>query len=615
MVNYGSNAFYQGGYSTLDPDKSYSNNFTGHRISMKKLGISTNPGTMNQIKEVSDKLSSGLGEIDLTLITPKVMELVSDQQMKEINQLSKLTGINVEVHGPVTGVNPSGLGQQGFEEMDRKHAENIILKTLEKSVHVKPDGNVNVTFHASEGLPGSEWKTLGDEKNRKFQKMLIVDRLTGQMVNPLKEETKFYPGQEGPETISPERSLGIINHTQWADSLKQVEFSRESAERILHDVHPHIRDLFVARQTGQLKRDLLPEEAAQMNKIYSVLEYVKDANLKLSSAFTKAAEIAQLDNDKTTLDKLNNFSKAYGEMMHIKDEKNMSEEDQIKAMMVRLDPKAQSDAVLALTQGLKTINPNFFVPLEDYAIEKTGETFGNAAYAAYKKYGDKAPIVSIENPPVGQALATGEDLRNVILKSQKTFVDKLVAEGMNKKKAEQEAKKFIGATWDVSHINILRRQGFGKEDVIKESEKIKPFLKHVHIADNLGLEHTELPIGMGNVPFKEIMDRLGKEGFEAQKLIEAGDLWQQQVNPVPASLEGLGVPLYNVSGAIAASGGGGPNWNQAIGFYQGYPGALEGAYLPGNNFQLYGTGFSQIPSSLGGSVQGGGSRMSGRPME
>jgi hypothetical protein len=250
-----------------------------------------------------------------------------------------------------------------------------------------------------------------------------------------------------------------------------------------------------------------------------------------------------------------------------------------------------------------------FVPIEEFATEKSALTFGNAAFAAYKKFEDKAPIISIENPPVGHALSTGEDLKNVIEGSRKIFIDRLVNENkVNEKEAKKIAEKLIGATWDVGHINILRKQGFGKEDIIKESEKIKPYLKHIHLSDNFGMEHTELPMGMGNVPFKEIMEKLGKEGFEAKKLIEAGDWWQQQMNPIRESLEGLGAPIY--------ANGQTPYWNQSLGFYQGYQSGLEGNWLPGINYQNFGTYFSQLPTELGGQAPGSqGSRMSGRPME
>ena len=73
---------------------------------------------------------------------------------------------------------------------------------------------------------------------------------------------------------------------------------------------------------------------------------------------------------------------------------------------------------------------------------------------------------------------------------------------------------------------MLRKYGYNEQDIVKESEKIAPLLKHIHLSDNFGFEHTELPMGMGNVPIKQIMEKLGDKGFEARKVIEAAGWWQ-----------------------------------------------------------------------------------------
>ena len=160
-------------------------------------------------------------------------------------------------------------------------------------------------------------------------------------------------------------------------------------------------------------------------------------------------------------------------------------------------------------------------------LEQSSKTFGNAAFNAFNKFKDpnKTPIVLIENPPAGFGLSTGEDLKNLVIESREQFVKKAVEEkNMSEKEAEKIAEKLIGATWDVGHINMLRKEGFKEEDIIKETEKIAPYVKHVHLSDNFGFEHTELPMGMGNVPMKEIMEKLGEKGFEAKKIVEASRL-------------------------------------------------------------------------------------------
>src|SRR3989344_3944742 len=202
--------------------------------------------------------------------------------------------------------------------------------------------------------------------------------------------------------------------------------------------------------------------------------------------------------------------------------------------------------------------------------------------------------------------------KNLVEMSREKFVENAKKEGMSERDAKRAAEKLIGVTWDVGHINMIRKFGFSEKDVAEESKKIAPFLKHIHLSDNFGMEHTELPMGMGNVPFKEIMKNLGKKGFEAKKIIEAGDWWQhfgkQGANPpfVP-TLQGLGSPIYGMTMA--------PYWNQSVGLQQGYLSGY-GAMLPQINYETWGAGFSNLPQELGGERPGGqGSRMSGRGME
>ena len=269
----------------------------------------------------------------------------------------------------------------------------------------------------------------------------------------------------------------------------------------------------------------------------------------------------------------------------------------------------------ALINGLRPATPKVYTEIENYATEKTAQTFGNAAWKSYQKFRDKSPVLVIENPPAGFALSTGEDIKNIVEASRKQFVDNAMKPSdkgglnMSEKEAGRAAEKFIGATWDVGHINMLRKFGYKEEDIVKETEAVAPYVKHVHLSDNFGFEHTELPMGMGNVPLKEMMEKLGQKGFDAKKIIEAGAWWQHfRSAPLQESLEAMGSPIYGMKMA--------PYWSQASGLYQGYLSGLEGNWLPQTNYETFGTTFSRLPKELGGQAQSaGGSRMSGRPME
>ena len=162
----------------------------------------------------------------------------------------------------------------------------------------------------------------------------------------------------------------------------------------------------------------------------------------------------------------------------------------------------------SLMQNLDALPPpEVYKPVEDFAIDKTATTFANAAFNSYKKFKNNAPIISIENPPTGGGLSRAEDLKKLVESARNKFVEKAVGTGMSERDAREQANKLIGVTWDVGHINMLRKYGYTEQDVIKEAEKIAPLVKHVHLSDNFGFEHTELPMGMGNVPIKQIMEK------------------------------------------------------------------------------------------------------------
>lgn len=170
---------------------------------------------------------------------------------------------------------------------------------------------------------------------------------------------------------------------------------------------------------------------------------------------------------------------------------------------------------------------------------------------------------------------------------------------------KKQAEKLIGATWDVGHINMIRAHGYSAEDVVKESKKIAPYVKHVHLSDNFGLEHTELPMGMGNVPMAKIL-KLSKNFQKAKKVIETGQWYQHfQKSPLTEVFRAFGSPIYAMQM--------GPSWSQTYGTMGGYFSGY-GQTLPEQHFNMYGTGFSGLPTELGGQMSGQ-NRLTGKPME
>ncbi|MEK6840910.1 MAG: TIM barrel protein [Nanoarchaeota archaeon] len=583
---------YQGGYSSMSPEKSYG----GGYFSAGSLGMTTDPRSANILQEVSTKLASGVKQIEIEAVSPEIFDSIPKQQLKEVNRLTKLTGIDVSLHGPVidvSGIDPRG---GGFSETDRENAERRVADVLLRSHELNPDGNIPVNFHSAEGIPGSQFLPPSERKDgERYKRMIVVNKETGRIA-PLESEIEYLPGMKELEKgkyRTAEQTLDKVNTTEWDNSVTQLIFNKQRFDEVINDVKPFLEPL-QDPQTGEIKvenQEYLTQKQKEVYKRYlSARDYLDNVYRAINSQFSKAWKFGD-EHKKNVL-------------------KEISNDFVQKIEKKPKDPFTYSEAMGDFLHDLKSsqVIPQIYVPIEEFAVEKSSKTYGNAAWEAYKKYKDKSPLLTIENPPAGFALSTGEDVKNIVEKSREQFVKNAVTNGLSEDDAKEQAEKLIGATWDVGHINMLRKFGYSEKDIVKETEKIAPLLKHVHLSDNFGFEHTELPMGMGNVPLKEMMEKLGEKGFNARKIIEAASWWQHwKTPPFQESLEAMGSPVYGMKMA--------PYWSQATGLYQGYFSGF-GQMLPQINYETFGTGFSRLPSELGGQIQGaGGSRMSGRQME
>ncbi len=619
-------SFYPGSSYSLEPN--YGDNFVGYRVPFKSIGITTDARTANQVKDVSNKLNMGLKHVELSFLTPEVFESIPKQHTKEIQRVLKLTGAEASVHGPL--VDPSGYTQQGWSESMREAAERKMELAIERSHELDPKGNIPVTFHSA-NAPGTEWKYEKDASGKLVRKpvqIVGIDRDTGRP-SGFKQEEVYFKELEKPEKISPERRINMYNNTQWKNQFSSLNLYKKEADEMINsalfELAPVVDDLLEGKKSPndlspvhqrswvQLKRgeSMLDQIESQFENIYDnarkYAEPSSDMPEKYKKEFLKKRDrvLDSINNEWVNYAKEQEKQFKKGEIGMINPaEKSQLLDDSITAINNLTRMRSDDNRVAA------SVIPRQIVPLEDFAKDKASDTFSNVALHGYKKFNDKAPIVSIENPPAGMGISTGEDLKELVKESREKFVEKAVKEGYSKSEAKDVSKKLIGATWDVGHINMLRKFGAEKKDIVKETEAIAPMVKHVHLSDNFGLEHTELPMGMGNVPVKEMFEKLGKEGFKGKRITEAISWWQHfseqgKISPLTPTLEAFGSPLY---------GTGAPYWNQQIGTYGTYS-AGYGRMLPDQHFSAYGAGWESLPVELGGQVQGKRDRVGGAPME
>ena len=573
------------------------------------LGMSLDPRTANQLSEINTKINPGIKHIEVSAISPEVMDSIPDIHLDEMRRLSQLTGVSTSLHAPI--IEASGVGQKGgWEESNRIGAERQLSSSLIRAHRLDPKGNVSVTVHSTAQLPELITKIKVDGE-QKTTGMLIINPETGK-ITTIEDQKKFFPkeGEKGgifdaekPRKFNTAEELDKINKDTWtsevSDINRQVTYGQDILERVKKN-YPVPEDLYKEIARGVDVNELEYEGDKEIFKdiqrdIVHGQIYLKGAYRELQKVFDNAYQNALKDNNKEDIYKLKRYAEDITPMIKTG---------------IDQDPQALSEV---LEKGIKVLNeiketPKIWREMNDFVIDQAAKSYGNAATAAYKEFHDTAPVLNIENPPAGQGLSRGEDLKNLVEASRKVVVENLKKDGMSDSEAKQAAKKLIGATWDVGHINMIRKMGYSEQDVVEETRKIAPFVNHVHLSDNFGLDHTELPMGMGNVPLKQMMEKLGEKGFEGKKIIEAGNWWQHFAdkgggNPFKPSLEGMNSPIYSIGAA--------PYWSTPPTFGAYYMG--HGPINPAVHHRLYGSGFENLPLELGGEIQGERGRFSGTP--
>ncbi len=338
--------------------------------------------------------------------------------------------------------------------------------------------------------------------------------------------------------------------------------------------------------------DLTSPQKKAYNALQNVRTYLDNTRQSMNTLYNQAYKHADGEGREKLKQAANQFKEDLGKYNKTKEIGNISNALQ---------------NLINTMHKITTVNPpQIYKPIEDFTKDKASDTISNVALDSYNEFGPSSPIVSVENPPYGAALSTGKDLKNLVEKSRKKFVEKLRKErGFSKAKAEKTAEKLIGVTWDTSHISMMRKRGFDKKQLVKEAKEVAPMVKHVHFNDNFGNTHTDLPPGMGDVPMKEIQEELEKAGFKGKKVFEGGNFFQHfKTSPHPYVLEATGSPLYSVKMQ--------PYWNQIANTYGSYF-AYPSAYFPEKHFSIYGGGFSALPKELGGQMPGKQSRFSQTP--
>ena len=616
--------FYNSYHHAMDDDYAFHN--------IIKLGSPTSPFTAKQLAEFGARLNEGVKNVEVGALKEDVFDTIPKEHFDEIRRLAKLTNSNPSLHAPL--LDPSGFGERGWSEQQRRANEEQLKSVIERAHQLDPTGNVPVDFHGA-NVFGVEWdKSLGfkdisvwDEKNKKYvekkvevpRTMVVVNQSTGEMAPLQYEDKKSFGGRSDP--WDPYMKLDSLNQSTW-DEEKLKILSQEKVMRELDFEEENLKRQFDPYQYAvDNKIELNPTQEARANSIQRSLKSVeghkKEINRHVASTFKEVInKFNRFSNEKDPEYKI--FMEGEGRKFKLIDEElkkieeaqgkirrkaestggRISQEDRETYGMLENQQKSNIIEMTSLIGDLPT--PKIFKPVNEFAKEKASETIAEVAFHGFKKFGENAPVLAIENSYPNMPLSRADELKEALNIAKERFIKKAVEEeGVSEKEAKRIADKLIGATWDVAHINMMRRAGYTEEETkklgVEEAKKIAPVLKHLHIVDNFGFSDTHLPPGMGNVPFKQILEALEKDLGEAEirkirGIVEAGAFAKEfETSPFPDVLKAFENPIYMM--------GAGPK--------QFYGTSME-SYIefPREHFNLYGSGFSTLPKELGGQVGG-----------
>lgn len=621
--------------------------------SLANLGTDLTTFQANQLQGLNQQISVGAGAPEVITLKRDVWETIPKQHFEEMYRLSKLTGVTPSVHAPM--IDPTGLVHGIYSESARKSEERLVEDVVEKAHMIGPDRNIIVNIHSdilgkgtvwrktlyenlmkdkelvdslSKSLFGEPYNKLSNEQKevikKEMQKEITfgVDKETGQLV-PIKSEIKYYP--EGKQLWTPERSLRNANLTQW---MQEVETLHQHEFRLI-ELEKELKERKYVSGLEGYQKTILTHADSEIAALYDKLQkhsLLEDQNWnKLPDPLKKKLQnernryLEMKKRQLETTNKLKEQMKSLSQQYHEAVKKGRTNEAKLALYLMDEAEKKKLSSwsnFFAETVENGLLTPKRIVPLEEFEVDVASKTFAEAAahslFDVAKGDVNKAPVISIENPPAQQfTLARADELNKLVEESRRQAVNLFTKRGMSKSQAEKAAEKLIGITWDVGHINMLRQGGYNEKDILKETEKIAKKVKHIHLTDNFGTVDSHLVPGMGNVPIKEMQQIIKKAGFKGTSIIESGGFISQfKASPWPYVLDFMNSPIYEFDAA--------PSWGPSIYKYEtGYAGFVPGYgnILPSQHFAMYGAGFA-LPPALGALTPGERkkSEFSGTPM-
>ncbi len=427
--------------------------------------------------------------------------------------------------------NIAGLDDKGYLREDWKLAPvfNVIEYKKQKGLLDK-DFRAPIVFHASPPL-GKDFSIIGDyyvDKEKK-DSVALVDEKTGKLLYAGSKSSLEERGFRNKEELKKhlEDSLYFSNRASLAEKIQQIE-KIETQKSLLEDLYKKVKsnEFLELKELENIlnKRlelhnlgidideffELTPDKKIRFKNPEQLLEKIELTKNFVLPSIEKNAVFSLEDN-------IREFYK------HLDDKKVEEFDNRIKEIKGNdnngLLSKTVKEEASKLLKEVKE-NPFKVKDLEEVALEKASDSIAETALAFYKNPKlRKHAFVAVETFFPEDFFSTGDSMKKLIEESRKKFVERLRKEGVEEDKAKKMAEELIGITLDMGHWNLWKSRDPSVDDkwLIQQVEKIAPYVKHVHLTDNLGVTDTHQEIGTGNVPNKDALKVLLEKGNWKEK--------------------------------------------------------------------------------------------------
>ena len=580
------------------------------RINPKTLGIST-AITKKGIDQLKARVFEGARNVELGFmgkekgslgqggITP---EMHSREEREEMRQLAKINEVDLSTHASVAVGSTSGLTQQGFKDEERMKAVNEIKRTVDFAADVAQGGPIVVhtgEFNRPIYEAGEEFRAYKGEEEK--APVYFVDKRTGDLKGIDRDKPIAIARKKDGKYVREGGKLQI----DFKDYKEIEEEFKKLPEKERQDFDNHAEKYFYNKireeEVGRLKveGEHFDLQAKNINK---QIEELKGQQMMFESMRGKDLTQQQIEQVKRHNP---NLAEATDEEIRnaLKNPDPQIQALQSNVESLNVNKKYYEDGAVSYMRSAETAKAEVanIIPVEEYGVGKTADSLAMSAIYAYDKEKvmklKKALFVAPENIFPEQYGSHPQELKNLVLEARKKMVAELRDRGMGGSQAEKVAKEHIKATFDVGHANTWKK--FFKRDpgesleqsdkkfknwMVKQTEELQKegIIGHVHLSDNFGYYDEHLAPGEGNVPIKELIEKLEKHGYKGKTIVEWGAQTPEQSFRVWSNTLGLSSSTYKMDGNWS--------WTDVQGSYFGRTGSptyLVGEDVPSKDWTLW----------------------------